>query len=125
MKSLFEELGGTYTMGADGMLYPNLTLEPKELHSIGKWGRMHRAYLEAEHPGLYERLILSGALDRHLTTAEERAKMMLDRLTRQMAQQEGVTESLKTADQMEWIRRMNSIHNRAEEIVREEVINTL
>ena len=54
MKSLFEELGGSYTLGADGTLYPNLTLEPQEHRSIGKWGRMHRAYLEAEHPGLYE-----------------------------------------------------------------------
>ena len=125
MKSLFEELGGTYTMGADGILYPNLILEHQEHRPIRRWGRMHRAYLEAAHPGLYERLILNGTLDRHLTTAEERAKMMLDRLTRQMAQQEGVTESLKAADQMEWVRRMNSIHNRAEEIVREEVINTL
>ena len=125
MKSLFEELGGTYTLGADGMLYPNLTLEPKELRSIGKCGRMHQAYLVAKHPGLYERLILEGTLDRHLADAEERARGMLDRLTRQMAQQEGITESLKASDQMEWVRRMNSIHNRAEEIVREEVINTL
>ena len=61
MKSIFEECGGTYTQGADGMLYPNLIMEPKEHRSIGRWGRMHRAYLEAEHPGLYERLILNGA----------------------------------------------------------------
>ena len=125
IKSLFEELGGTYTLGADGMLYPNLTLEPKELRSIGEWGRMHRAYLEAEHPGLYERLILNGTLDKHLADAEERARKMLDRLIRQMAQQEGVTENLKAAEQMEWVRRMNSIRSRAEEIVREEVINIL
>lgn len=125
MNSIFEKNGGTYTLGADGMLYPNLTLEPKEHRPIGKWGRMHRAYLEAKHPGLYERLILNGTLDRHLADAEERAKMMLDQLTRQMAQQEGVTESLKAADQMEWVRRMNSFHSRAEEIVREEIINTL
>ena len=125
MKSLFEELGGTYTLGADGMLYPNLTLEPKEHRSIGKWGRMRRSYLETKHPGLYERLILNGSLDSHLADVEERAKMMLNRLTRQMAQQEGITESLKASDQMEWVRRMNSIHNRAKEIVREEVIHTL
>ena len=52
MNSIFEEHGGTYTLGADGMLYPNLILEPHEHRPIGRWGRMHRAYLEAEHPGL-------------------------------------------------------------------------
>ena len=125
MNSIFEKNGGTYTLGADGMLYPNLTLEPKEYRPIGRWGRMHRAYLETKHPGLYERLILNGTLDRHLADADERARGMLDRLTRQMAQQEGITECLKASDQMEWVRRMNSIRSQAEEIVREEVINTL
>ena len=86
---------------------------------------MHRAYLEAEHPGLYERLILNGTLDRHLADAEERARTMLERLIGQMARQEGITEGLKATDQMKWIQRMNSIRNQAEEIVREEVINTL
>ena len=125
MNSIFEERGGTYTLGADGMLYPNLILEPKEHRPIGRWGRMHRAYLEAEHPGLYERLILNGTLDRHLADAEERAKSMLERLIGQMVRQEGITERLKAADQLEWVQRMNSIRNRAEEIVREEIINTL
>lgn len=125
MKSIFEQLGGTYTLGADGMLYPNLTLEPREHRPIGRWGRMHRAYLEKEHPGLYERLILNGTLDRHLADAEERAKTMLERLIGQMARQEGITEGLKATDQMKWVQRMNSIRNRAEEIIREEVINTL
>ena len=125
MNSIFEERGGTYTLGADGMLYPNLILEPKEHRPIGRWGRMHRAYLEAEHTGLYERLILNGTLDRHLADSDERAITMLDRLTRQLAQQEGVTEKLKAADQMKWVRRMNSIRSRAEEIVQNEIIYTL
>ena len=125
MNSIFEEHGGTYTLGEDGMLYPNLILEPQEHRPIGRWGRMHRAYLEAEHPGLYERLILNGNLDKQLADAEERAREMLERLISQMAQQEGITESLKAVDQMEWVQRMNSIRSRAEEIVREEIINTL
>ena len=125
MNSIFEEHGGTYTLGADGMLYPNLILEPQEHRPIGRWGRMHRAYLEAEHPGLYERLILNGTLDRHLADAEERANSMLERLIGQLARQEGISESLKASDQLEWVQRMNSIHSRAEEIVREEIINTL
>ena len=125
MNSIFEEHGGTYTLGADGMLYPNLILEPQEHRPIGRWGRMHRAYLEAEHPGLYERLILNGTLDRHLADAEERANSMLERLIGQLARQEGISESLKASDQLEWVQRMNSIRSRAEEIVREEIINTL
>ena len=125
MNSIFEERGGTYTLGADGMLYPNLILEPKEHRPIGRWGRMHRAYLEAEHPGLYERLILNGTLDRHLADAEERAKSMLERLIGQMVWQEGISEGLKASDQLEWVQRMNSIRSRAEEIVRQEIINTL
>lgn len=125
MNSIFEERGGTYTLGADGMLYPNLILEPKEHRPIGRWGRMHRAYLEAEHPGLYERLILNGTLDRHLADAEERAKSMLERLIGQMIQQEGITERLKASDQLEWVQRMNGIRSRAEEIVKQEIINTL
>ena len=125
MNSIFEERGGTYTLGADGMLDPNLILEPKEHRPIGRWGQMHRAYLEAEHPGLYERLIPNGTLDKHLADAEERARTMLERLISQMTRQEGITEGLKASNQMEWVQRMNSIHSRAEEIVREEVINTL
>ena len=125
MNSIYENLGGTYILGSDGMLYPNLTLETNEHRPIGRWGRMHRTYLEKEHPGLYERLILNGTLDRHLADAEERAGAMLDRLIRQMAQQEEITEQLKATDQMEWVRRMNSIHSRAEDIVRNEIINTL
>ena len=125
MNSIFEKNGGTYTLGADGMLYPNLILEPQEHRPIGRWGRMHRAYLEAEHPGLYELLILNGTLDKHMADAEERARAMLERLIGQMAQQEGITERLKAADQLEWVQRMNSIRSRAEEIVQAEVINTL
>ena len=125
MNSIFEERGGTYTLGADGMLYPNLILEPQEYRLIGRWGRMHRAYLEAEHLGLYERLILNGTLNKHMADAEERARTMLELLIGQMIQQEGITERLKASDQLEWVQRMNSIRSRAEEIVREEIINTL
>ena len=92
MTSIFEQLGGTYTEGSDGMLYPNLSVGDREHRPIGKWGRMHRAYLEAEHHGLYDRMILNGTLDRHLADAEERAQAMLEQLTRQMAMQEGITE---------------------------------
>ena len=125
MNSFFEECGGAYTLGTDGMLYPNLILEPQEHRPIGRWGRMHRAYLEAEHPGLYERLILNGTLNKHMADAEERARTMLELLISQMAQQEGITERLKATEQMEWVRRMNSVRSRVEEIILEKVIHTL
>ena len=125
MKSLFEELGGTYTLGKDGMYYPNLMIEEADQRSIGKWGRMHRKYLKEQYPSLYQRLILNGTLVRHLADANERATAMLDSLITQMAKQERITEQLKAAQPMIWVGRMNSICSRAEEIVMEEVINTL
>lgn len=125
MNSLYEELGGTYTLGNDGMLYPNLVIDDKEPRPIGKWGRMHMKYLEEEHPGLYERLILNGTLDRHLADANERAVSMLEKLIEQIAAQEGVTEILKEAQPLEWVGRMNSIRSRVEEIILHEVILTL
>ena len=124
MKSLFEELGGTYTLGKDGMLYPNLTIETAD-RPIGKWGRMHRAYLEEAHPLLYLQRILNGTLYKHLADVEERASEMLDRLVKQMAKQEGITERLKAEQPMEWVGRMNNIRGRVEEIIREEIIETL
>ena len=125
MKSLFEKLGGTYTLGKDGMYYPNLMIDDEEQQPIGKWGRMHREYLEEAHPGLYERLILNGTLHKHLVDANERAMVMLEGLIMQMVRQEGITEQLKAEQPMVWVGRMNNIRNCAEEIVMEEVINTL
>lgn len=125
MKSLFEELGSTYTLGKDGMYYPNLAIEKTDQRSIGKWGLMHKAYLEEEHPGLYERLILNGTLHTHLADANERAEAMMELLTEQMKKREGITERLKAEQPMVWVGRMNSIRCRAEEIIRTEIINTL
>ena len=125
MKSLFEELGGTYTLGKDGMYYPNLMIEEADQRPIGKWGRMHREYLKEQHPSLYQRLILNGTMGRHLAYADGRATAMLESLIAQMVKQEGVTEQLKAEQPMVWVGRMNSIRNRAEEIVMEEVIHIL
>ena len=125
MKSLFEELGGTYALGKDGMYYPNLTIKGNDQRPIGKWGRMHKEYLKEQHPSLYQRLILNGALGRYLAHADERATMMLERLIVQMVKQEGITEQLKAEQSMVCVGWMNSIRSRAEEIVTEEVINTL
>ena len=125
MKSLFEELGGTYTLAEDGMYYPDIMIDNSDQRSIGKWGMLHKAYLKKVHPGLYERLILNGTLHKYLADANERATSMMELLTEQMKKQEGISESLKAEAPMIWAGRMNSIRSRAEEIVRAEVINTL
>ncbi|MBQ9262719.1 MAG: TnpV protein [Clostridia bacterium] len=125
MKSLFEELGGTYTLSKDGMYYPNLTIDDRDQRPIGKWGRMHKDYLEKKHPSLYQRLILKGTLGRHLADANERATEMLENLIMQMVRQEGITEQLKAEQPMVWVGKMNSIRSRAEEIIMAEVINIL
>ena len=93
MKSLYEELGGTYTLGVDGMYYPNLILGETEHRPIGRWGRMHLEWLEAERPGLYEQLILNGTLYKHLADANERAERMLEQLKDQLVKQEDISKT--------------------------------
>ena len=104
-----------------GFDIPNLEL-PQESRPIGKWGRMHRRYLETYHPIRYNQLILSGTLWTYLADLNEQAQERMDTLMEQMKTTESVTESLKAADPMAWVQRMNSIRARAEEIVREEII---
>ena len=100
---------------------PNLEL-PQESCPIGKWGRMHRRYLETHHPIRCNQLILSGTLWTYLADLNEQAQERMDTLMEQMKTTERVTESLKAADPMAWVQRMNSIRARAEEIAREEII---
>ena len=100
---------------------PNLEL-PQESRPIGKWGRMHRRYLETYHPIRFNQLILSGTLWTYLADLNEQAQARMETLMEQMKTAEGVTESLKANDPMAWVQRMNSIRARAEEIVREEII---
>ena len=109
----------------NGSEYCRTSPEVSAQHHIGKWGRMHRAYLEEGHPDLYRQLLQDGALDRHLSEVDERAVHMLEHLTAQMARQEGVTERMKAEEPMAWVSRMNSIRSRAEEIIRDRVINNL
>ena len=109
-----------YTLAGD-YLIPNLEL-PQESRPMGKWGRMHRRYLETYHPIRFNQLVLSGTLWTHLADLNEQAQARMETLIEQMKTAEGVTESLKAADPMAWVQRMNSIRARAEEIVREEII---
>ena len=89
---------------------------------IGKWGLMHEAYLKENRPGLYTRLLLNGTLHPMLVEVDEAADRRFKLVIRQMQELEGVTEALKSADQMEWVRRMGSIVSRAEETVLTELI---
>lgn len=100
---------------------PELSL-PEGDFSIGKYGRLHRQYLKEHRPVLFTSLLLSGELYLHLSVINQSCLDRIDLLTQQMADREGVTEALKAADQFEWVRRMNSIQSRAEEIVLNELV---
>lgn len=101
---------------------PNLVLEDTEVQPIGKYGRMRKRYLKEHRPVLFTNLLLSGELFQHLEEIDKTCEEHMELLTRQMAIREGVTEQLKAANQIEWVRRMNSIQNRAEEIVLHELV---
>ena len=121
MKSYFEEHGGTYTQIGEYLL-PNLVMDPQPEGEIGIWGWRRKRYLKEHRKGTYNAMLLQGTLTQHLIDTNAAAMDMLESLVRQMAKTEGVTEALKRQDQMEWVRRMNSIRNRAEEIVRNDLI---
>lgn len=99
-------------------------LEPPEAPRIGKYGTMRHQYLRNYHRGIFDGMLLKGTLNAHLEEIDRQANEMMERLIAQMAQYEGVTEELKANDQMEWVRRRNSIRNRAEEIVNRDLIFT-
>ena len=114
--------GLDYTLVNDHYL-PNLTAAaPAEQHPTGRWGRLHKRYLKEHHPIRYNQLLLSGELSSYLAKLDKQAEEQLALIIRQMQEAEGVDEALKAADQLEWVRRMNSIRNRAEEIIKTELI---
>lgn len=119
--TLFEQLGGTYTQQGDYLL-PNLALPAeKETGNIGVWALRHKRYLKQHHKVLYYNLLTSGKLHSHLADTEEQAQQLFLRLVKELAEKEGVTEQLKSADQMAWVRRMNNTRSRATEIVVKEI----
>ena len=120
-KSIFEQLGGTYSRQGDYML-PNLKMPKQPEYTIGVWGQRRRRYLKQLRPILYTNLLTSCKLSEHLAEIEEECNERMESLVKDMAKQEGVTEALKAADQMAWVQRMNNIRNRAEEIVLNEIV---
>ena len=121
MKSYFEENGGTYTKVGE-YLIPDLVMDPQPEGEIGIWGQRRKRYLKEHRKGTYNAMLLQGILTRHLIDTNTEALGLMDSLVKQMAKAEGVTEALKRRDQLGWVSRMNSIRNRAEEIVRDELI---
>ena len=117
MKSTFEKMGGTYTLGADGIYYPNLVSTDEEPH-YGKYGMMRKTYLKEHRPAMYSLYMLEDRLTEHLNAVDDEVQERMDILVRQMMERQGITEELKACDQMEWVRAVNNIRNAAEEIKR-------
>ena len=120
-KTVFEEMGGTYTQVGDYLL-PDLKLPEEEQQPIGVWGQRHRRYLKEHRRAGYATLLTSGKLNGYLADIDRQAEEMFLRLVKQLAEAEGVTEQLKADNQMEWVGRMNNVRSRAMEIVNCELI---
>ena len=121
-KHIYDENNGLWYELIGDYYIPVLTLSSEEQRPIGKWGRMHRDYLKEHRPILFNDLILSGQFWTYLADLNEQAQERLSVIVEQMKEAEGVTEDLKATDQMAWVGAMNSIRNRAEEIILREMI---
>ena len=119
MKSTYETMGGNYQQNGDYLL-PNL--EVPVCPKVGVWGERRRKYLREHQKVFYTAMMLSDALNDHLEEVDRTAEEMHDCLTSQLAAQEGITEQLKVASQMEWVQQMNNIRNRAAEVVWKKLI---
>ena len=119
MQTIFEKMGGTYHWDSD-YLIPDL--EPPEDLEIGLWGQRHAEYLRNHRKAVHLELLVTGKLNRYLADINRQAEDMLFQLVTQLQKLEGITEQLKATDQMEWVRRINNIRHRAEEIVYKELI---
>ena len=116
-KHIMGENGISYTLGKDGLYYPDLYFQEETEYPIGKYGMLRKTYLKEHRKELYLELVLAGKLNEHLQLIDEECNQMMDRLVEQMKEKQGVTEELKMQDQMAWVGRMNNIRACAEEIV--------
>ena len=121
-KYIYNEQNGLWYELQGDYYIPCLVLDEEDTQPIGMWGRKYLRYIKEYRPALHTTLLLSGKLNSHLAEIDNRATEMFERLVKQLAEKEGITELLKTQDQMVWVRRMNNVRNRAEEIVNAEVI---
>ena len=122
MKSSFEQNGGTYRQVGDYKI-PNLVLPPEEASvRLGKWGMLHKEYLEKHNRVFFNVLLTQGKLYQHCAEIGNQARNIFDTLVEQMKESEGVTEQLKEENQLEWVCRMYNIEARAREIVCKAII---
>lgn len=123
MKERFIENNIEYILAEDGMYYPNLQLlEDNETRPIGLYGSLRKTYLKEYHPVLYMDLILSGTLTKHLADINEAALNRMDLIAKQIAEQQEITEQLKSSDWLKWLQAMNNIQASAREIVLSEIV---
>lgn len=120
--TIFEKQGGTYTQVGDYMLPDLLPAGEKKEANIGVWGMRHKRYLKQNHKVFYYNLLTSGKFNSYLADIEQQAQNLFSRLVKELAEQENVTEELKSTDMMRWVQNMNNIRNRATEIVNAELI---
>ena len=123
-KYIYDEQNGLWYELQGDYYIPCLVLDEEDTQPIGMWGRKYLRYIKEHRPVLHTTLLLSGKLNSHLAEIDNRATEMFDRLVKQLAEKEGITEQLKAQDQMAWVGAMNNIRNAAEEIVNAEVIFT-
>ena len=124
-KTIFEEMGGTYTQIGDYLL-PDLQLPEEEKQAnIGVWGMRHKRFLKENHRVFYANLMTSGKLVAYLDDIEQQATAMFLRLVKELAEKENVTEQLKSTNQVLWVQKMNNVRNRVTEIVNNEIIYTV
>ncbi len=122
-KTIFEEMGGTYTQIGDYFL-PDLKLPEEETKPIGIWGQRHKRYLKENKRTTYTSLLTGGKLNNYLADIDGQAEEMFSRLVNQMAEREGVSEQLKSDNQLEWVQKINNIRSRVMEIVNNEIVYT-
>ena len=121
-KYIYDENNGLWYELRGNYYYPCLTVSDQEETSIGIWGQRHLRYIKQYRKALYTELLTSGKLNAYLADINEQATNQMLLLTKQIAEREGVTEQLKSQDQMLWVQRMNNIRNRATEIVNQNLI---
>ena len=121
MKTLFEQLGGTYTIQGNYRL-PNIIVDETDTRPIGVWGQRRLHYLKHHRKVLYYNLLTSGKLHSHLADIEEQAQKLFACLITDFATNEGITEQLKATDQMKWVQKMNSIRNECLNLVNHEIV---
>lgn len=121
METIFENNSGTYKIQGDYLL-PNLALQDEAQYSIGVWGLRHKRYLKQHHKVLYYNLMTAGKLNSYLADIDKRSKLLFDKTLKSLAEKENVTEKLKLENAMLWVQKMNSIRNRATEIINNQII---